>query len=330
MSLNIVVLDGYSVNPGDNPWDPVARLGNLTVHDRTAPWQLSERAMPADIILTNKALLSADVLAALPRLRLICELATGYDNIDAAAAGRLGIPVANVPDYSTESVVQHTIGLLIELCRGIGEHSAAVHQGAWSQAPDFCFWNRPLIELNNLSLGIVGFGRIGCRVAEVARALGMQILAYNPRPKQAPGHLGISWRGLEELFSTADVVSLHCPLTVDSRQFVNWRLLCMMKPTAFLINTARGGLVHAADLAQALNSHTIAGAALDVVSQEPIALDSPLLSARNCLITPHIAWASLAARQRLVLEAGRNIEAFLQGLMRNVVNAQHLASCRNT
>lgn len=327
--MNIVVLDGYSVNPGDNPWDPVARFGTLTVYERTPAWQLPERAMPADIILTNKALLNAAVLETLPRLRLICELATGYDNIDTAAAGRLGIPVANVPDYSTESVVQHTVGLLLELFRGTGEHNSAVHQGAWSRSPDFCFWTRPLIELSSLKLGIIGFGRIGCRVAEVARALGMQILAYSPRPKQAPGHLPISWLALEELFSAADVVSLHCPLTADNRQFVNRRLLSTMKPTAFLINTARGGLVHDADLAHALNSHTIAGAALDVVSQEPIALDSPLLSARNCLITPHIAWASRAARQRLVLETGRNIEAFLQGVMRNVVNAQHLAACQN-
>jgi glycerate dehydrogenase len=322
--MKIVVLDGHTLNPGDNPWDELAAMGELSVHERTPVELITERAGAADIILTNKTPLSAATLSELPRLRFIAELATGYDNIDVAAAGRLGIPVANVPDYSAVSVAQHTMALLLELCNRVGEHAAAVCDGEWSRAPDFSFWRHELVELAGLRLGIVGLGRIGGRVGSIARAMGMEILAHNPRHREAPAGLPVTWLGLGELFAAADVVSLHCPLAADNRGFVDRRLLGTMKRGALLVNTARGALVNEEDLAAALNDGTIAGAALDVVSREPIAPGNPLLTAKNCIITPHLAWASLAARRRLMAATAANVRAFLAGRPINVVNAAHL------
>ena len=324
--MKIVVLDGYTLNPGDNPWTPVERLGELVIYDRTSPDLILERAGEADIILTNKTPLGAGTLEQLPKLQFISELATGYNNIDVQAAGRLGIPVANVPEYSTVFVAQHVLALILSLCNQVAIHDAAVKQGEWAASPDFAFWKAPFVELAGKTLGVVGCGKIGGRVARVAQALGMTILAHNPRSRVAPEGVAVQWTGLEELFAKSDVVTLHCPLTPENTGFVDSRLLGTMKPTALLINTARGALVNERDLADALNNGTIAGAALDVVSVEPIRPENPLPAARNCIITPHIAWASPEARRRLMEQTAHNIEAFLAGKPVNLVNSDYLAT----
>ena len=318
--MKIVVLDGYTLNPGDNPWDEVARFGELTVYDRTPPELIAERCQDAQIVLTNKAKLSAQTIAGLPALKLICVLATGYNVVDLETSARLGIPVVNVPEYGSLSVAQHAIALLLELTNHVALYDAAVKRGEWSQAPDFTFMRLPLTELAGKSLGIVGLGRIGGKVAAVAHALGMEILAYSPRGRTAPEGIPVQWLTLDQLFSRADVVSLHCPLSADNEGMVDSARLALMQPHALLINTSRGALVREADLAQALERGGIAGAALDVSVHEPIAPDNPLLSAKNCIITPHVAWASLAARSRLMATTAANIQAFLAGQPQNVVN----------
>jgi glycerate dehydrogenase len=318
--VKIVVLDGYTLNPGDNSWDALAALGDLTVHDRTTPDEIVPRARGAEVVLTNKTHLDAEALAALPGLRLVGVLATGYNVVDVAAARAHGIAVANVPEYGTESVAQHVIALLLELATATGVHDAAVHAGEWQRSIDFCFWKRPLIEVAELSIGIVGYGRIGRRVGDVARALGMRVLASvrDGRPVP-PATATETWCTLDDLFARADVVTLHCPLTADNERFVNTSLLGRMKRSALLINTARGQLIDEAALAQALADGTIAGAGLDVVSEEPIRADNPLLGAPNCVITPHVAWASLAARRRLMQTTAENVRAFLAGAPVNLV-----------
>jgi glycerate dehydrogenase len=321
---NIVVLDGYTVNPGDNPWDGLARLGSLTVHDRTPPDRVVERCRDADIVLSNKTPLLAESLGQLPRLKFIAELATGYDNLDVETAGRFGIPVANVPEYGTDSVAQHTLALLLELSNRVALHAEAVSAGEWGSSPDFSFCKAPLTELAGLKFGIVGFGRIGRRVGELARAFGMELLAYTPHPERAPDAPPVTWMELPELFAESDVISLHCPSTPGNAGFVNDDLLSRMKRGAFFINTSRGRLVNEEDLARALETGRIGGAALDVVSREPIATGNPLLTSRNCLITPHIAWASLAARRRLTAVAVSNVEAYMRGEPVNIVNSRHL------
>ncbi|GFE61245.1 D-2-hydroxyacid dehydrogenase [Geobacter sp. AOG2] len=320
----IVILDGYTINPGDNPWVPVENLGACAIYDRTPPELTVERAAEAEIILTSKVKLTAAILNALPKLRYISLLATGYNNIDVAAAGQLGIPVSNVPAYSTESVAQTTFALLLELAVQVGVHDAAVKAGEWSRCPDHSFWKAPITELDGLTLGIVGYGTIGRAVARIGTAFGMRVIAYAPRIPQEPGPTPVRFVGLEELFSTADVVSLNCPQTSENTGFVNARLLEMMKPNAFLINVARGGLVNEADLAQALRNGRIAGAGLDVVAHEPMSPDNPLLTAPNCIFTPHIAWASLAARRRLMNIVTANIASYLGGAPINVINGQYL------
>lgn len=320
----IVVLDGYTVNPGDNPWDALAALGELTVYDRTPQELVLERAGKADILLINKTVLDDALLSALPRLRYIAVSATGYDVVDVAAAGRRGIPVSNVPEYSTLAVAQHTFALLLELTNRVGLHDAAVKGGEWSTCADFCFWKSPLVELAGKSMGIVGFGRIGRAVARIALAFGMEVISHTPHPPQGAEAQGVRFTGLDELFAQADAVSLHCPQTAANRGFVNATLLARMKPSALLINTGRGALINEQDLAHALNSGVLAGAALDVVSREPIPADNPLLKASNCLITPHIAWAALAARQRLLAQSAANVAAFLAGAPVNVVNDAYL------
>jgi glycerate dehydrogenase len=318
--MNLVVLDGHTLNPGDNPWDDLARLGDLTVYDRTSRDQIAARARAAEIVLTNKTVLDAGTIGQLPRLRFVAVLATGYDVVDVAAARARGVTVSNVPEYGTDSVAQHVFALLLELCGHVAMHDAAVHAGEWTRSPDFCFWKMPLVELAGLTIGIVGYGRIGRRVAEISHAFGMQVLATGGSRRDLSPDQRSSWVSTVELFATADVVSLHCPVTSDNRQFVDRELLAHMKPSAFLINTARGGLVNEGDLAAALNGGKLAGAAVDVVSVEPIRADSPLLSARNCIVTPHIAWASLAARRRLMAATVRNVAAFLAGRPINVVS----------
>jgi len=314
----IVVLDGYTLNPGDNPWDDLARLGDLEIYDRSPPDTVVERARGAEIVLTNKTPLDASVLAQLPDLRLIGVLATGYNIVDTVAAAARGIVVSHVPEYGTDSVAQHVFALLLELCQHTGGHARAVRDGAWLSAPDFCFWQAPIVELAGLTFGIVGMGRIGRRVATLAQAFGMHVLVTGSARREVPD--GITWGSIDEVFSQADVVSLHCPLTPANHGFVDRTLLRRMKPTGYLINTARGPLVVEADLAVALRAGWLAGAGLDVVSVEPMRADNPLRGAPNCVITPHIAWASLAARRRLMQTTVRNVEAFLAGQPIHVVN----------
>ena len=322
--MKIVVLDGYTLNPGDNPWDEIGKLGELKVYDRTAPHQVLERVSEAEIILTNKMQLSAETLRQLPRLRFISVMATGHNIVDIAAAGERGVPVSNVPEYGTDSVAQFAFAMLLELCHYVGSHDIAVKAGDWSASPDWSFWKTPQILLTGKKMGIVGFGRIGRRVGELAHAFGMEVLAFDVQKGETPAYSPFHWRSQRDLFAEADVVSLHCPQTPDNTGFVNRDLISLMKKGAFFINAARGGLVNESDLAEALNNERIAGAAIDVVSIEPIRSDNPLLTARNCLITPHIAWASLSARQSLMRATIKNIKAFLSGSPINVVNGSYI------
>ncbi len=324
--MKIVVIDGYTLNPGDNPWDEVAALGNLLVYDRSKPEQILERTKAARIVVVNKTPLPAEILARLPQLRFIAVSATGYDCVDVAAAGRQGVPVSNVPVYGTDSVAQHVMALLLELCNRVGLHDQAVKSGEWMTVPDWSFWKTPLIELAGKTIGVVGFGRIGRRVGELAHAFGMNVLAYDPFEKQEPPYETFCWAELDELFSNSDVITLHTPLTPDLEEIVNADLLGLVKPGAFFINASRGGLVQEKDLAEALNDGRLGGAALDVVSLEPIQPDNPLLKAKNVFITPHIAWATLEARRRLLQETAGNIRAFLEGAPINVVNSNYLKS----
>jgi len=319
--MNIVILDGYTINPGDNPWTPVEALGECTIYDRTPAELVLERAKDAEVILTSKVKLTEAVLEKLPKLRYISLLATGYNNVDVAAAAKRGIPVSNVPAYSTESVVQTAFALLLELTTRVGLHDAAVKNGEWSRCPDHSFWKGSLVELDGLTIGIVGYGTIGRAMARVAAAFGMKVIAHAPRIPADPGPTPVRFVPLDELFASSDVVSLNCPQTPENTGFVNAPLLARMKPTALFINVARGGLVNEADLADALNRGVIAGAGLDVVAVEPMLADNPLLTAANCVFTPHIAWASLAARKRLMGIVAANIAAFLDGSPLNLVNS---------
>jgi glycerate dehydrogenase len=312
--MRIVVLDGFTTNPGDVSWAALEALGSLTVHDRTSPGDVVARAADADVVLTNKTRLGRAEITALPRLRCISVLATGHDVVDSAAARERGIPVCNVPEYGTANVVQATFALVLELTNRTGHYDATVRAGRWSACPDFCYQAGNLVELAGLTLGIVGYGRIGQGVAAVGRAFGMRILAHR-RSHAGPEHVD-----LDRLFAESDVVSLHCPLTPDTRALVNAARLALMKPTAFLVNTARGALVDEAALAAALDAGRIAGAGLDVLSVEPPPATNPLLAARNCVITPHVAWATRAARTRLIERTAENLRAFAAGTPRNVVN----------
>jgi len=317
--MKIVVLDSFPLNPGDNPWTAVAALGDLVVHERTPAEKILARAAGADVLLTNKVPLTAAMLEQLPVLKLICVLATGFNVVDVAAARRRGIPVCNVPVYGTDSVAQFVFALLLELCHHVALHSQRVHEGEWGRR-EWSFWDTPMIELSGRTMGVVGFGRIGRRVGELAHAFGMKVLAHDINRGAAPSYDAFAWAGIEEIFAQADVVSLHCPLTAENRGLVNWALLSRMRRDAFLINTSRGLLVNETDLAEALRQGTLAGAALDVVSEEPISAANPLLKAPNCLLTPHIAWATLAARRRLTQTTAENIAAFLRGQPIHVVN----------
>ena len=317
-AMHIVVLDGYALNPGDNPWDAVAAHGQLTVHDRTPGAQILERAGDADIILTNKTPLSADTLARLGKLRFVSVLATGYNIVDVLAASKRGIVVSNVPVYGTDSVAQFVFAMLLHFCHNVAGHDAVVKEGRWTASPDFCFWVSPLSELRGKTMGIIGFGRIGRTVGKLASAFGMRVLAADDYRANPPDY-EFEWADTAAVFSQADVVSLHCPLTKDNAGMVNKASLARMKPDAILINTARGGLVNEADLADALNAGRIRGAACDVVSTEPIAPDNPLLRAKDIVLTPHIAWATLEARRRLMQTTADNIAAFIAGKPVNVV-----------
>ena len=318
-AMHIVVLDGHTLNPGDLSWDALKQLGSCVIHDRTPPEQVVERAREADVVLTNKALLPREAILALPRLKYIGVLATGYNVVDITAAKERCIPVTNIPDYGTHSVAQFTLALLLELAHHIGHHAQTVRDGRWQKSADFCYWDSPLVELHGLTFGVIGFGKIGRATAKLADAFGMKVLVHN---RSQPKDLPPLYRSavLAELLSTADVVSLHCPLTPDNKQFINAARLALMKPTAFLLNTSRGPLLDEIAVAEALNSGRIAGAAMDVLSVEPPKAGNPLIGAKNCLITPHIAWATRAARSRLMDVAVENIRGFAEGKLQNVVN----------
>jgi len=314
----MVILDGYTLNPGDLDWSALAALGTLTVHDRTSPEQVLERARGASVLLTNKTPLPRTIIEALPDLRYIGVLATGYNVVDTAVAKERGIPVTNVPGYGTAAVAQHVFALLLELTQHTGLHSDSARAGEWSRSVDWCYWRTPLVELAGLTMGIVGYGAIGQAVARISRAFGMNVLAAVRTPRA--GEEGVEFVAMGELFRRADVVSLHCPLTAETQHLVNAARLSSMKSSAFLINTGRGPLVMEADLADALRTGRIAGAAVDVLSTEPPAADNPLLAAPNCLVTPHLAWAARASRQRLMDAVVENVKAFLAGKPVNVVN----------
>jgi glycerate dehydrogenase len=316
--MQIVILDGYTANPGDLSWAELEALGPCTVFDHTEAEAVISRIGAAEIVLTNKTPLPADVLAALPHLKLISVLGTGFNVVDVAAAKDRGITVCNVPAYSTPGVAQAVFALLLELTNRTGHHNRTVHEGRWSASKQFCYWDGTLQELAGLTLGIVGYGEIGAAVARVGRAFGMNILA-NRRSGAGTIAEGGAFVDLDRLFGESDVVSLHCPLTADTEHLVNAIRLAQMKPTTYLINTARGGLVQEADLAAALNAGHLAGAGLDVLSVEPPPADNPLLTAKNCVITPHIAWATRAARRRLLTLSAANIAAFLAGTPQHVV-----------
>ena len=318
--MKIVVLDGQTANPGDLSWDRLEALGDVTVYDRTPDALIVERSAGAEVLVTNKTPLWVETIGQLPDLKFISVLATGVNNVDLDFAAARGIPVSNVPAYSTASVAQYTFALLLELCHRVSHHDTQVRAGRWTAGPYFCFWDTPQIELDGKTMGIVGFGQIGSRVAAIADAMGMKVIASTRTPKARPAIDEFEWVSLEELFTRSDVVSLHCPLTAENEGFVDRRLLGRMKPTAFLINTARGAIINEADLKAALDQGRLAGAAVDVVSREPIRADNVLLTAPNCLITPHIAWAARAARKRLIHVTADNIASFLQGAALNVVN----------
>ena len=315
--MKIVVLDGFTLNPGDLSWNDLQSLGSCEINDRTPPPEVIRRSADAEILLTNKTKLTRELIQSLPKLRYIGILATGTNVVDLKAARERNITVTNVPGYGTQSVAQTTIALLLELCHRVGHHSQTVREGRWTRNIDWCYWDFPLIELGSLTMGIVGLGHIGRAVAELARAFGMRVLVYTPTPKSADF---VSFIDLETLFRNSDVISLHCPLTPETQNLVNAQRLSWMKPSAFLLNTSRGGLIDERALANALNSEQIAGAGLDVLSTEPPPLDNPLLRAKNCLITPHLAWATRASRSRLMTMAVENIRAFLNGKSQNVVN----------
>jgi glycerate dehydrogenase len=318
--MKLVILDAHTTNPGDLSWDGLRAVADCAIYDRTPLDQVASRAADAELVLTNKTLVDRAVIEALPRLRYIGVLATGHNIVDTAAARQRGIPVCNVPDYGTPNVAQATFALLLELTNRVGHHAHSVREGRWTDSPDFCYWDYPQVELAGLTLGLVGLGRIGRAVARIAAAFGMTVLACDPSPPAMTGD-EIRLASLDELFRSSDVVSLHCPLTADNRELVQAARLALMKPAAYLLNTARGGLVRDVDLAAALNADRLAGAGLDVLSVEPPLRENPLLTAKNCVITPHIAWATRAARERMIQTTVANIQAFLQGRPINVVNA---------
>lgn len=318
--MRIVVLDGYAENPGDLSWDGIRALGDTVIYDRTPTTdaaQIAARIGGAEIVVTNKTPLSRAVLDACPAVRYIAVLATGYNVVDIDAARERGIWVSNVPGYGTAAVAQHAIALLLELTNSVGCHDRTVHEGKWAACPDFCYWDRPIIELDGKTLGVIGFGRIGQAVAGIAAALGMRVLACGGRA--APGGIAHPVE-LDTLLGQSDVISLHCNLTAENTGMIDRSAIGKMKDGAILINTARGQLLNEKDVAEALRSGKLGAVGLDVVSAEPVREDNPLLSAPNCLITPHIAWAAKESRQRIMDSTEENIRAFLAGEPRNVVN----------
>jgi glycerate dehydrogenase len=320
--MKIIVLDGYTLNPGDLSWEGLEKLGDLVVYDRTLynDQQIIEAIADAEIIFTNKTPLSKGVLQKVPSVKYIGVLATGYNIVDIDTAKDLGIAVTNVPSYSTTAVAQMTIALLLEMCHHVGEHNLAVKKGEWTNSKDFCFWNFPLIELEGKTLGIIGFGRIGQATAKLAQAFGMNILTSGSRKRSELETDTCKYTSLDELLMNSDIISLHCPLTEKTEGIINANNISKMKDGVMIINTARGPLVVENDLKVALNNGKVSGAAVDVVSEEPIGRENELLKAKNCIITPHIAWAPLESRSRLMKIAVENLALFLKGKAVNVVN----------
>ncbi|MBQ7676683.1 MAG: D-2-hydroxyacid dehydrogenase [Lachnospiraceae bacterium] len=320
--MKIVVLDGYTENPGDLSWEKLEALGEVTVYDRCAPGDTDaviRRIGDAPIVVTNKTPITREILDACPGIRFISVLATGYNVVDAAAAREKGIPVSNVPSYGTEAVAQYSIALLLEVCHHIGHHDRTVKEGRWQRSDDWCYWDHPLIELAGKTIGIIGFGRIGKTEGRIAKAMGMRVLACDPRPDDAGREIA-AYVSLDELYAQSDVISLHCNLTADNAGMINAESIAKMKDGAILINNARGQLIREKDLADALNGGKLAAAALDVVSEEPIRADNPLLFAKNCILTPHISWASKECRARIMDCTAENIRAFLSDRPIHVVN----------
>jgi glycerate dehydrogenase len=318
--VKIVILDGYTLNPGDLSWEKLKMLGDVTVYDRTPLDLRFERAKGAQIVLTNKTPIDKEFLNSMPELKYIGVLATGYNIVEVDEAKKRGVIVTNVPAYSTDSVAQMVFALILELSNHTKSHSDAVKCGTWTKNKDFCFWNHPLIEISGKTIGIIGFGTIGRKVAAIAEAFGMKVIAYSRTHREVMNLKNFKWVELEELLKEADIVSLHCPLFSDTKGIINRNTLKLMKKSSFLINTSRGSLVIENDLAEALNKGIIAGAGLDVLTTEPPEKENPLLKAKNCIITPHIAWATREARMRLMDIAAHNVKAFLEGCPVNVVN----------
>lgn len=316
--MKIIVLDGYGLNPGDLSWSGMEALGELTVYDRTSPSELLERSANAEVLITNKTLITAKDMSALPQLKYIGVLATGYNVVDIDAAKSHGIVVTNIPAYSTSSVAQMVFAHLLNITQRVGYYADENRQGRWTKSADFCYWDTPLMELDGKKMGIVGFGNIGQATARIAQAFGMEVCVVTSK-EQSSLPAGMKKMELDELFTSCDVVSLHCPLTPTTKEMVNANRLKLMKPQAILINTGRGPLINEQDLADALNEGRIAGAGLDVLSVEPSQKDNPLLSAKNCFITPHIAWATKEARIRLMNIAVENLKAYQEGHIINNV-----------
>ena len=320
MPMKMVVLDGYTLNPGDISWAGLEQLGEVTVYDRTPVELVAERIGDAEIVFTNKTPLSKQVFEACRQIRYVGVLATGYNVVDTKAAKNAGVCVTNIPSYGTDAVGQYTIALLLELCHHVGEHSAAVKRGDWTTNPDWCFWNYPLVELAGKTMGIIGFGRIGQSTGRIAQALGMKVLAVDEYQNPALETSTCTYTDLDTLLAQSDVIVLHCPLFPSTKGIINKDTIAKMKDGVFIINDSRGPLVNEKDLKEALNSGKVGGAAVDVVSQEPIPANNELLGARNIIITPHIAWAPIESRQRLMALAVSNLKSYLDGTPVNVVN----------
>ena len=316
--MKIVVLDGYTANPGDLSWDAIAAQGDLTVYDRTAAEDTAARIGDAEAVFTNKVLITRDVMDACPNLKLVSVVATGYNVVDLAAAKERGITVCNVPAYSTRDVAQLTFALLLEICHHVGHHAQTVREGRWAASPDFCYWDHAPMALYGKTMGIVGFGQIGQAAAKLARAFGMEVLVYARTPREMPE--GCRQCSLEDLLEQSDVVSLHCPLNEESRHLIRRETIAKMKDGAILLNTGRGPLLCEQDVADALESGKLSACGTDVASVEPMPLDNPLRTAKNCFITPHIAWATGDARKRLLAVSAENLRCYAAGTPQNVVN----------
>ena len=317
--LNAVILDGYTENPGDLSWEAIEKYVNLTVYPRTEKELVVERAKDADILIVNKVALTEEIISQLPKLRFVSTLATGFNQIDGKALRERDIPLSNIPAYSTNAVAQMVFAFILELTNRTAEYTQDVKSGTWSDCPDFCYWNTPLYELDGKTLGIVGFGKIGSRVAEIGKAFGMKVLAYTPSGKK-DGFDDVTFTTLDDVVKNSDYISVHCPLTDATNGLINKEFIEKMKDNSYVINTSRGPVANEKDIADALNSGRLTGYGTDVLSTEPPKKDNPLLSAKNCLITPHIAWAAYETRLRLMGILEENVKGFLEGNPINVVN----------